>query len=59
MTTLLLACASLFSGAVLTKILSKNFLFSQVSLNVITIILSEHFRDFLAELLILPDQGVD
>ena len=58
MTSLLLACASLFSGSVLTKIRSKTILPNQMSLNLITIRLSKHFHNFLTELVILAGQGV-
>ena len=54
MTSLLLAGAQLFSGSV-----SKTILFNQMSLNLITISLSKHFHNFLAELVILPDQGIE
>ena len=57
MRSLLLAYALLFSGSVLTKLLSKTILFNQMSLNPRTISLSEHFHNFLAELVILPGQG--
>ena len=59
MTSLLLACASLFSGSVLTKFLSKTILFNQMSLKLITINLSKNFHNLLAELIIVPGQGVD
>ena len=58
MTSFLLACApSLFSGSVLTKIVSKTILLNQMSLNLITISLSKYLHNFLAELVILAGQG--
>ena len=59
MTSLLLACALLFSGSVLTENPSRNILFNQMSLNLITISLSKHFHNILEELVVLPGQGVD
>ena len=50
---------SLFSGLVLTKLLSKTILFNQMSFNLITISLFKHFLNVLPELVILPGQGVD
>ena len=58
MTSLSLACALLFSGLVLKNILSKAILFDQISLNLITIS-PKNFHTFLAELVIIPGQGVD
>ena len=58
-TSLLLAFALLFSRSVLTKIPSKTSLYNQMLLYLITVILSRHFYNFLAELVILPAQGVD
>ena len=53
MTSLLLACALLFLGSVLTKIILKTILFNLMSLNLITISLSKHFHNFLTKLVSL------
>ena len=48
-----------FRGSVLTKILSETILFNQMSISLITISLFKHFHNFLADLVIIPGQGVD
>ena len=54
-----MCCAVLFLRSVLRNISSKTILFNDMSLDLITISLSKHFHNFLAELLILPGQRVD